>query len=280
MNSPENIGASWGSSYRLLASEKWKAKSAAMGRAVTEALVEYSRPVPDMHILDLASGTGEPAISLAEKVGPHGHVSALDLSGDLLDIAQKRAEQRGLANLSFHVADAQSLPFPAQSFDLATCRFGAMFFGDINKALEEVSRVLRRGARACFSVWGPFEQPYWRSTMGVVVQHVGGPAIPPGGQDPFRFSRPGSLSSRLDHAGFTQVEEISRSLPWPWPGPPEELWEQAQAVAAPFRALLDRVPPERWPLVTSDVLAEIRKYADADGVHFEAVVNMVSGTKR
>jgi len=279
MNLPEEVGASWGSSYRLVASEKWKAKSAAMGRAVTEALVEYARPVPGLQILDLASGTGEPAISLAERVGPTGHVSALDLSADLLDIAKTRAEQRGLANLSFHVADAQSLPFPDQSFDLATCRFGAMFFGDIDRALGELRRVLRPGARACFSVWGPFEQPYWRSTMGVVVKHVGEPAVPPGGQDPFRFSHPGSLSSRLDNAGFIRVEEISRSLPWPWPGSPEELWEQAQAVAAPFRALLDRVPPEKWPQVTADVLAEIGKYADADGVHFEAIVNMVSGTK-
>ena len=52
--------APWGSSFRLIASEKWKAKSAVMGKAVTEALVEYSRPLPGMRVLDLASGTGEP----------------------------------------------------------------------------------------------------------------------------------------------------------------------------------------------------------------------------
>ena len=59
--------APWSSSYRLVAAEKWKAKSAALGNAVTEALVEYSRPLPDMLVLDLASGTGEPAISLAQR---------------------------------------------------------------------------------------------------------------------------------------------------------------------------------------------------------------------
>ena len=61
---------SWGSQYRLVASEKWKEKSAAMGRPVTEALVAYARPMPGMNVLDLASGTGEPAISLALLVGP------------------------------------------------------------------------------------------------------------------------------------------------------------------------------------------------------------------
>ena len=57
--------APWGAQYRLIAAEKWKAKSAVMGSAVTDALVEYARPVAGMAVLDLASGTGEPAISLA-----------------------------------------------------------------------------------------------------------------------------------------------------------------------------------------------------------------------
>jgi ubiquinone/menaquinone biosynthesis C-methylase UbiE len=118
---------SWGSSYRLVAAEKWKAKSAAMGRAVTEALVEYSRPAAGMQVLDVASGTGEPAISLGERVGFGGHVSALDISSDLLEIARRRAQQRGLENVSFHQGDVHQLPFPDYSFDLATCRFGMMF---------------------------------------------------------------------------------------------------------------------------------------------------------
>jgi ubiquinone/menaquinone biosynthesis C-methylase UbiE len=51
-----------------------------MGQAVTEALVEYARPAAGMCVLDLASGTGEPAISLAQHLGEAGHVTALDLS--------------------------------------------------------------------------------------------------------------------------------------------------------------------------------------------------------
>jgi SAM-dependent methyltransferase len=256
-----------------------ESQTAAMGRAVTEALVEYARPQAGMSVLDLASGTGEPAISLAERVGPQGHVSALDLSPDLLAIAAGRARDRGLQNISFHEGDAQALPFPDQSFDLATSRFGVMFFADIDKALRHLHRVLRPGARACFSAWGSFQQPYWQSTIGMVVKHVGGPAIPPGGQDPFRFSKPGSLSGALRRGGFSMVEEQERTLPWPWPGPADELWEQAQAVAAPFRALLDRVPPEMWPKINSDVLAALGKYADNGGVHLQAAIVMAAAVK-
>ncbi|MGA2216412.1 MAG: methyltransferase domain-containing protein [Bryobacteraceae bacterium] len=86
--------APWSSSYRMVAAEKWKAKSAVMGAAVTEALVEYARPQAGMKVLDLASGTGEPAISVAERVGPQGSVIATDQSSELLEIAAERARQQ------------------------------------------------------------------------------------------------------------------------------------------------------------------------------------------
>jgi SAM-dependent methyltransferase len=278
MTSFSNSNPQWGSSYRLIASEKWKAKSAAMGRDVTDALVEYARPKSGMNILDLASGTGEPAISLASRVGFEGHVTALDLSSDLLAIAAERAQQRGLKNFSTQQADAHQLPFPDQSFDLVTSRFGVMFFQDCERALREVNRVLKPGARACFLAWGPFEQPYWSSTIGVVVNHVGGPAIAPGGPDPFRFRNPGSLSSVMRKAGFGDVKEETRTVPWTWPGTAEEVWEQAQAVATPFLPLLQRIPAGKKDVIDQNAITAIQKHADGDSIKFGAMVVLASGT--
>jgi|SRR5579884_651990 len=279
MPTPPQPDTHWGSSYRLVAADKWKAQSAAMGRPLTEALVEYAQPRPGMQVLDVATGTGEPAISTAERVGPTGHVSALDLSADLLDIARHRAQQRGLTNISFHVGDAQELPFADAQFDLATSRFGVMFFRDPVRALREVHRVLKPGARTCFAAWGPFEQPYWQSMMGVVAKHVGGPALPPGGQDPFRFAQPGSLSNALRSAGFSTIHEETRTVPWFWQGDAEQVWEYSRAVSAPFRALLDRVPQDKWPQINHDVLAAIRQYEREDGIDFGAQIVFASGQK-
>jgi SAM-dependent methyltransferase len=114
MSDPKH--APWGSSYRLIAADKWKAKSAAMGRAVTEGLVKYADPRPGMRVVDIASGTGEPAISVAGIVGPKGSVTASDVSSELLEIAAERAQKRGLTNITFQQADAQSLPFPDETF--------------------------------------------------------------------------------------------------------------------------------------------------------------------
>jgi SAM-dependent methyltransferase len=267
----------WSASYRLIAAEKWKAKSAAMGRGVTEALVQYANPQPGMKVLDLASGTGEPAISLASKVGEDGHVTALDLSAELLQIADQRAEARSLKNFSTRQADAQHLPFAAHSFDLITCRFGVMFFENLDVALSEALRVLKPGGRICFAAWGPFDQPYWSTTMGIAHKYAGGALLSPGGADMFRFGEPGSLSAALTTNGFVDIDEVLKTLPWTWPGTVEEVWEYAQAVSTPFRPMLDRVPQDKWDVVNAEVHQATRQYMKNDKIEFGVKVVLASG---
>jgi SAM-dependent methyltransferase len=232
-----------------------------------------------MRVLDLASGTGEPAITLAHRVGAPGHVTALDLSADLLEIAEKRAQSRGLTNFTTQQADAHSLPFPDNTFDLATSRFGVMFFRAPIAAMEELRRALKPHARACFLAWGSFDQPYWQSMMGVVHRHIGGTLLEPRGPNPFRFAPSGSLSDVLRSAGFHDVEEETRNLPWTWPGSVEEVWEQAQAVAVPFRPMLERVPRDRWPQIHADVHRAVAQYSDGENIAFGASVVLASGRK-
>jgi ubiquinone/menaquinone biosynthesis C-methylase UbiE len=269
--------ASWGASFRLVAAEKWKAKSAAMGGAVTEAIVEYARPLAGMRVLDLASGTGEPGISLAQRVGPQGSVTATDQSKELLGIAAERARKKQLSNFITQQADAHQLPFADQSFDLATCRFGVMFFRDAVRALAELRRVLKPGARACFVAWGPMEQPYFETTMKTVHRHVGGNMLEPGGANPFRFSAAGSLSEALRGAGFHEVEESNRNLPWTWPGEAEELFDYVCAVTVPFHPMLERVREEDWPAIRAEAKAAIERYRVGDEIRSGADVVLASG---
>lgn len=269
--------APWGSSFRLVAAEQWKAKSALLGSAVTEALVEFAHPLPGMRVVDLASGTGEPGISLAERVGPGGSITAVDQSAELLEIAADRAQNKKLLNFSTQQSDAHQLPFADHSFDLATCRFGVMFFSDARGALTDLRRVLKPGSRACFAAWGPIDQPYWKTTMQIVHCHAGGAILPAAGADPFRFSAPDSLSKVLRDSGFHEVEESNRNLPWTWPGSAEEVFDYACAVAAPFRPMIERVPEKDWPAIRAEAVQAMERYKVADEIRFGADVIFASG---
>jgi hypothetical protein len=115
--------------------------------------------------------------------------------------------------------------------------------------------------------------------MGVVHGHVGGPLLEPDGPNPFRFSEPGSLSAIFRSAGFIAVEEETKTLPWTWPGPVEELWQYSQSVSVPFRSMLERVPAEKWPQIHAEVHAAVRQYSDGEKIAFGVSVVLASGKK-
>ena len=279
MTLPKTAAANWGAAFRVAASEKWRKQSAFMGRAVTEAIVEFAAAKPGMRVLDLASGTGEPAISLTCVVGLSGRVVGIDLNAELLKIACERGQHRSLQNVSFHCGDAHHLPFRDNSFDLVTSRLGVMFFEDIDLAMSEALRVLKPGGRVAFLVWGSFEQPYFQTTVGVIMRHVPGAVLSAGTANMFRFSEPRSLGSVLQRAGFREIHEETRVLPWTWPGTPEEVWEYFRSVTAPFRPLIDRIPPEKLPQVAAEIHHEIGKYYDGRQVNFGATMVLASAIK-
>ena len=104
------------------------------------------------YVLDIASGTGEPALSAAAKC-PEGKVMMTDLAEQMLAIAKENAARRGLRNVEARQCDAGALPFADNTFDAVTARFGFMFFPDVLSSARECARVAKAGARVCAAVW-------------------------------------------------------------------------------------------------------------------------------
>lgn len=150
-NSPD-----WNSFARKQAGQRWRKQSAAMGRGLTELLVREADVEPGMNVLDVACGSGEPAISIASQLNDTGRVIGVDISAEPLAVARERAAQRKLTNVSFQQADVQRLPFAAARFDRVTCRLGLMFIADVSQALAEIKRVLRPSGRFATAAWGAF----------------------------------------------------------------------------------------------------------------------------
>lgn len=117
---------------------RWRARAA-----------EEARVGPGSRVLDVATGTGDLAIELGQRVSPGGEVLGSDFSEAMLSLARSKtegADQRDV-KLRFEWADALELPYADDSFDAATASFGVRNFSDLGRGLAEMTRVVRPGGR-------------------------------------------------------------------------------------------------------------------------------------
>jgi ubiquinone/menaquinone biosynthesis C-methylase UbiE len=258
--------------------QKWNHKFVIQTRAATELLLRGAEVAPGMKVLDLASGTGEPALSLARAVGPQGRVVATDLVPQMLEAARQNAAAQGLDNLEFRMADAEALPFSDAEFDCVTCRFGIMFFPDIPKAMAEIRRVLKPGGRVCFAVFGSLEEnPIFLVSLGPFLKRVKMPPPPPDAPHIFRFADETKLASALSSAGFHGVSTNKERVTFSWPGPAEEAWESTRELAAPFKKLIEAIPPDQTEEVIREVLEGIRRFQVGDNINLPATITIAVG---
>ena len=111
----------------------------AKGYSLTR-LVELTRPQPDWQLLDVATAAGHTAFAFAPHVA---HVTATDLTPEMLTVAAELAIEKGVSNVSFAPADAEALPYEAETFDLVTCRIAPHHFPTIQQFINEAARVLK-----------------------------------------------------------------------------------------------------------------------------------------
>jgi len=111
---------------------------------VLSRVVALASPQPDWFVLDIATGAGHTALALAPRVRT---VVGTDLTPEMLAESTRLRDQRQVSNIVFSLADVHQLPFPTSTFHLITCRRAAHHFSRIRRALSEMQRVLRDGAR-------------------------------------------------------------------------------------------------------------------------------------
>jgi len=169
---------------------------------ITQALVTDGQIGSQDAVLDVATGPGEPALTMAELVGPEGNIVGTDLVPDMVAAARRAAEHLGVQNARFEVAFADHLPFPADTFDSVVSRFGVMFFPSPVDAVREMLRVLKPGKKLALAVWHFAERnPFGYTLSRVIERYVDSPPPAPHAPDAFRFANPGELRDVLLEAG-------------------------------------------------------------------------------
>ena len=141
-------------------------------------------------VLDLAGGTGDLALKFAAKVGDSGSVTLADLSADMLDVGRRRLLDSGvLKGVCYVQADAESLPFPENSFDLISIAFGLRNVTVKERALESMFRVLRPGGQMLILEFStlkvPLLDPLYRAYIMKVLPRMG--RLIAGDSDSYRY---------------------------------------------------------------------------------------------
>jgi ubiquinone/menaquinone biosynthesis C-methylase UbiE len=232
----------------------------------------------DSEHLDVAAGTGEPGLSIAELV-PEGRVVLTDLSPGMLVAASANAQARGLDNVDVRECGVDALPFDDESFDTISCRFGFMFFPDIPGAVGELLRVLRAGGRLSLAVWAePPGNPWATIPMAVIGTEVALPAPAPDAPGLFRCAAPGAMSSVLQDAGMRGVVESDVPITLD-PASADEYWDFITEIAAPVVAGLAQADDAARARIRTATIEQVRSF-EADGrPRVPGLARCITGTK-
>lgn len=196
--------------------EAWN-KSSEGWKKWDEHMMRFLKPVGDeiislLHlkdnfiVLDVATGTGEPGLTIASLL-KNGSVVGTDLSENMLAVAMEKAKSRELKNFETLCCEVSELPFSNETFDAISCRMSFMLFPDIQIALDEMLRVLKPGGRLAISFWNSPEENFWISNSMEIMIRMLELKPAPGAPGPFRCAQKGMVAQLFSQAGLKNIEE-------------------------------------------------------------------------
>ena len=227
--------------------------------------------------LDLATGPGEPAMSIARMVGPDGRVVGIDLSERMVQLATRIAKERRIPGVTFLAMDAETLDFPDESFDLVTSRFGFQVFANPETVAREVHRVLRPKGRIGVAVWSTADK-------ATAIEAVVGPMLEFAEPDetgyrptPFELGGQGELAKLLADAGFGETQEERRTHTMAFKD--EDEYIEILVEGTPLgRAIQEEDPPVQKKILAK-TRANLRKWKSRKGILIPCEGVIVTGTK-
>lgn len=258
--------------------EKWDRIIMDQLAPVSAAMITSLDIGTDQQHLDIATGTGEPGLTIA-RLAPNGRVVLTDLASEMLEVVARRADAQGVTNVETKACSADDVPFDDSTFDSVAVRLGYMFFPDVARATAEFARVLTPGGRVCSAVWtGPEENPWTTIVMRAIETEVTLPPRDPNGPHIFRCAAPGYVSALYEDAGLhditeweVKVELVSSS--------PREYWNVVTEHVAPAAAALEQVDDATRERIAQAVVAEARAYEHDGEVRVPGVVRCSVGSK-
>ena len=245
---------------------------------ILRALLDAAALTGAEAVLDVGCGTGASSIAAARAV-PSGTVLGLDIAAPMLDRARARAGAEGVANLSFHLCDAQVEPLPGDSFDTLISRFGMSFFGDSLAAFRNLARALRKGGRMVFLSWDGLDRNPWLALPEQAARQRLGvpPDPPPAGPGPLAFADPGHVLDLMDRAGLSDGRVDTRQIGLTPPGGPSGAARLAVHVGPAARLLrLCNASPQDRAAIAAGIEAAFAPFGQGAAFRIPSSVHVFS----
>ncbi len=258
--------------------KKWDDLTMDFLHPMGDAIIHMLKPTDGDVVLDVAAGTGEPGLTIAEMI-KSGKVISTDLAEGMLDIAREKAAKRGVKNFETKVCDVSELPFADNTFDAISCRLGFMFFPDMLMAAKEMARVLKPGGRIATTVWGTPEKNFWvTATMGTISEKMQLPPPPPGAPGMFRCAKSGFIADLFKEAGLKNIseKEVVGKLN---SGTTDAYWSMMMEVAAPVVAALANADDTMKTKIKNEVYDSINQKYPSGKVSIDSYALIIYGEK-
>jgi len=277
-NAVNNVLVEWRETAKYWA--KHSATIRIMFAPLTEALIKHAVIGEGQSVLDVAGGAGEPSLTIAGVVGPTGSVTCTDAVLEMVEAAQREAEQRGIKNVQFRQCSADSLPFPDDSFDAVVCRLGVMFFPDPHAGIREMLRVAKPGGNLALAVWHKSDiNPFCYIVSGIMDQHIASPPADTDAPNAFRFAEHGKLARVMEQSGAVDVMEHVISFDIAAPISPREFWGMRSQTSDTLRTKLAKLSGDERAEVAREVEQAVRQFFPDNQMKFPAQMIVVNGKK-
>ncbi len=212
----------------------------------TELMLDLGRVGPGSRVLDVAAGAGGQTLAAARRAGQEGSVLATDISVNILELAQRRAREEGVANVATRVMDGEQLEVEEGFFDAVISRVGFIYFPNQPAAFAGMHRALKPGGRLAGIVYSTAEaNAFFSIPVSIIRRRAGLPAPAPGQPGPFSFGAPGTLEAAYSQAGFTDVEVHRISAPVRMASAAECVRFERESFGALHQMLAGLTEPER-----------------------------------
>jgi ubiquinone/menaquinone biosynthesis C-methylase UbiE len=258
--------------------KKWDQLFMDFLKPMGDEIIQQINPEKDDMVLDVASGTGEPGLTIASLI-KNGNVVITDLAEDMLKVARENVEAKGLKNVNTVVCDVSDMPFENNFFDAVSCRFGFMFFPDMLVAAREMYRVLKTGGVLATSVWNVPAKNFWiTAMMKTINKYMQVPAQPPGSPGMFRCANHDLMKDILRVAGFKNVlvTEVTSTLNC---GTATVYWDAMTEVAAPVVAALSHAEDHLREKIKKEVHQLINDTYPLPPIQIDASALVIYGEK-